>query len=391
MFMPVFLAQPSCEKKFNRLFKGDERLKPKAASIAILGAYPPPTGGVSVHIQRLCRQLDARGVNHVVYNLISNSGNGDNVISVFRWRYFWMLKFAFTAREPVIYLLTSRISTWLFGLFMVKVRKKRVIVRLRNSKLSDCCDRSWWHRWWIKFILSNMSAIVCVSRFLADYSEKIGIDKKKIIYAPGFVPPDVSEYENQNVSSKVWQFAKSHTPLIAANGKVEWYEDQDLYGLDHLVELAFRLKRDYPKIGIVVCFSEFLTEDARYLNQLIQLAEEKGVTHDIFFNTVDGAFIPVLAAADLFVRPTNTDGDANSVREALYLGVPTIASDVVERPDGTVLFSTRKINDFENKVRQVLDNDCYHKSQGKAASSPDWCRHVHNYISFIESAARIQT
>ena len=50
---------------------------------------------------------------------------------------------------------------------------------------------------------------------------------------------------------------------------------------------------------------------------------------------------PALARSSVLLRPTNTDGDAVSVREALWLGVPVIASDVVERPAGTELFRTR--------------------------------------------------
>jgi glycosyltransferase involved in cell wall biosynthesis len=39
------------------------------------------------------------------------------------------------------------------------------------------------------------------------------------------------------------------------------------------------------------------------------------------------------------LRPTATDGDAVSVREALHLGVPVVASDVVERPTGARVFA----------------------------------------------------
>ena len=50
------------------------------------------------------------------------------------------------------------------------------------------------------------------------------------------------------------------------------------------------------------------------------------------FHVKEGPFIPVLRLTDVLLKPTNTDGDAISVREALYLGVPVVASDVVERP-----------------------------------------------------------
>jgi glycosyltransferase involved in cell wall biosynthesis len=48
--------------------------------------------------------------------------------------------------------------------------------------------------------------------------------------------------------------------------------------------------------------------------------------------------LAVVAAADVFVRPTFADGDAVSVREALGLGCPVLASDVGHRPPGVRLF-----------------------------------------------------
>ncbi|MCU1277674.1 MAG: group 1 glycosyl transferase, partial [bacterium] len=48
--------------------------------------------------------------------------------------------------------------------------------------------------------------------------------------------------------------------------------------------------------------------------------------------------LAVVATADLFVRPTLADGDAISVREAIALGRPVIASAVGTRPPEAALF-----------------------------------------------------
>jgi glycosyltransferase involved in cell wall biosynthesis len=62
----------------------------------------------------------------------------------------------------------------------------------------------------------------------------------------------------------------------------------------------------------------------------------------------------VMSESDVFLRPTNTDGDAVSIREALYLGTPVVTSDAVPRPEPCVLFANRDMKDFEKKVRQTL-------------------------------------
>ncbi len=60
--------------------------------------------------------------------------------------------------------------------------------------------------------------------------------------------------------------------------------------------------------------------------------------------------MPLFEYIDIFLRPTNTDGDSLSIREAIYSGIPTIASDIVERPFGTITFKNRVVSDlFEKK------------------------------------------
>jgi glycosyltransferase involved in cell wall biosynthesis len=54
----------------------------------------------------------------------------------------------------------------------------------------------------------------------------------------------------------------------------------------------------------------------------------------------------------IYLRPTRTDGDAVSVREALAAGVAVIASDVVTRPAGV---ATLPISSPQPWLREVLD------------------------------------
>ncbi|HUB08464.1 MAG TPA: glycosyltransferase, partial [Myxococcales bacterium] len=48
-----------------------------------------------------------------------------------------------------------------------------------------------------------------------------------------------------------------------------------------------------------------------------------------------GEVLALLAATDVFLRPTLADGDAISVREALAAGAAVVATSVVPRPAGT--------------------------------------------------------
>jgi glycosyltransferase involved in cell wall biosynthesis len=358
--------------------------KPK---LAIIGAYPPPYGGESNHLRRLCRLLDQRGTDYVLYNSASDAGDGKRVISVRRHRVFWLLNYMLTAKESAIYLMPNRLSTWLIGAFMAAVRGKRVMIRLRNVTLVDLVARGGLGSRLAGFALRQMVGIVCVNRHLADAAATLGVTPDRIHWSPGFLPPGDEVTDREGVAGTVWEFVGKHDPLIAANGKVGWYQGTDLYSLDHLVHLVARLKPDYPGIGLVVCFWHHdEAKDQAYLDKLMQTAADMGVAENILFNTKSGTFVPVLHAAQLFVRPTNTDGDANSIREALYLGTPAIASDVVERPEGTILFRTRDIDDFEEKVRSALKNGENRESRAAPILTPGDRERIDAYLDLLAEA-----
>ena len=81
-----------------------------------------------------------------------------------------------------------------------------------------------------------------------------------------------------------------------------------------------------------------------------------GIDKNFIFITQNYQFYPILMASDLFVRPTNTDGDAISIREALHFRIPSVVSDAVPRPKGTNLFKNRDIHSFTIKVENILEN-----------------------------------
>lgn len=44
----------------------------KTKSVAEIGVYPPPAGGISVHVERLCDRLEQEQVPFIIYD-----GNGE--------------------------------------------------------------------------------------------------------------------------------------------------------------------------------------------------------------------------------------------------------------------------------------------------------------------------
>jgi glycosyltransferase involved in cell wall biosynthesis len=64
--------------------------------------------------------------------------------------------------------------------------------------------------------------------------------------------------------------------------------------------------------------------------------------------------LAIMARSQVFLRPALEDGDSISVREALALGIPVVASSVGTRPTGTILFRNGDIADLLEKIESAL-------------------------------------
>ena len=359
-------------------------VKNRPSDLALVAVYPPPHGGVATHVRRLLPHLEARGIRYTVYNAVSDTESPPTVISVARRRGQWLLGFLVVAKEPVVYLFSHRLAAWVVGALMVSFRGKRLVIRLRNQMLPRLIAVSPWKARLAGWALRRATGVVCVSTALADAARSVGVTEERLIELPGFLPPSEEVHDRSSVAEETWSFLGAHDPVIAANGKISRYDGEDLYGLDLLVELAARLKPDHPKVGIVVCFWDHGPDDEAGLDALLARARELGVADHVLFQTKPGLFVPVLAQANVFVRPTNTDGDANSVREAIYLGVPAIASDVVARPEGTVLFRSRDPDDLLAKVEHTLGVDGSSGEASRRMKERTDAR-LSRYLDYLES------
>jgi len=75
--------------------------------------------------------------------------------------------------------------------------------------------------------------------------------------------------------------------------------------------------------------------------------------------------LAVIAASDLFVRPTLADGDALSLREALALGRRVVATEVGVRPQGAQLVRAGDALDLVRGIEEALERPA---PTGSAAS-----------------------
>lgn len=337
-------------------------LNNKSIEIALLGSYPPPYGGVSIHIQRLKEKLDEIGIITLVYDFSGKGGKKDNDVVLVNRSIKWLVKYFFTAKEKIIH---SHFSDWrirsIIGL--MSFFKKKTIITIHGDSLKQSLDNhNWFKKQIIKFSLKHSSFIIAMNTNIEQLCLNIGVKPTCIAVIPSFIPPTLREDEINEIPQKTWDFIDTHTPIISANAfEIKFNKNEDLYGIDMCIDLCSELVIDFPDLGFIFCLPSI--GNHKYYSKLKERIVEKGIQDKFLFVNKNYQFYPILMKSDIFVRPTNTDGDAISVREALHFNIPVVASDVVSRPKGTILFRNRNIEDFTFMVKRVLNDKNQYKKQ----------------------------
>ena len=311
----------------------------------IYGILPPPFGGVSIHLKRFKKYLGNFGTNFVFVH-----SNNPNQKHAFIKLFFSQLNL----KKNIIHLHGFQTGkNLLFLLFLMFFCRKNVVVTIHNDRfLLNYNSLKNIQKIIAKVFYSNISHIISVNPDL-----KYGfITANKISVIPAFIPPAPDETDIKQLPEIFHEIRCKYKFLITANAfKISFYNNQDLYGIDLSIELMKKIvDSGYKGIGFIYVIPDI--GDYDYYKKMQSLVKKYHLEDYFHFYTTPVAYPIVINMCDLFIRPTNTDGDALSIREALMLKVPAIASNVCIRPEGTILFKNRDIDNLYNKTIYVIDN-----------------------------------
>ncbi len=323
--------------------------------IVQVGPYPEPIGGVSIYIKRMKLYLDLLGITNEVWDL-SNINKGIQGVTNIRFRYV-PFKYLFRPDIKLIHYNICGISYKIYMGFFNRIffkRRKKILTIHGESKDLFVHKRLFVSNHIIMTkSLNSFDVIICVKSGDKEYLRKQGINKP-IYELPAFIFPTEDE-ESETIPQYILNFINSKDFIISANASlIQFYNNQDLYGIDMCIDLIERLNAHRKNVGMVFCIPDI--NNIQYFNKLKKLIENKRIENNFLFVNEKMELYPIIKRSQLFVRPTNTDGDAVSIREALHYKIPTIASDVCARPEGAILFKTRDMDDLYNKTVEVIEN-----------------------------------
>ncbi|HEX5753971.1 MAG TPA: glycosyltransferase family 4 protein [Archangium sp.] len=323
--------------------------------VLLVGDYPPPHGGVAVHVQQLHGYLRERGVETVVLDIGKGGRPAPDVIPVRTPTQYGKRLAGFLREGWTVHVHTSgnNPKSWMLAATAgVRARAPRVIT-LHSGLLPDYLAASVSRRAFARVALAGYSRVVAVSEAVREALARCGVPEEKLVVYPAFCG---SQVRPGRVSPEIEAARARRRPLLAMA-----HHPSPVYGRGLMFRALRMIADELPGVGLAVfgpgTRSEAFLEEARE-HRVEELIEDMGELEH-------SRALALIARCDAFIRPTTHDGDAISVREALALGVPCVASDVCGRPHGTYTFRAGNAVDLAERVHHALE-------QGPAqAVSPD--------------------
>ena len=305
--------------------------------ILLIGSYPPPHGGVSVHVSGIHQQLTAAGVRCEVLN--TNQIRLGLAFGILLLRHAW--------QGWTLHLHTNghNWKSWLLalGCGMAGQSSGGCLLTLHSGMLPAYLGAaSIWRRGLAGLTCLLYTRVICVSPGIRNAIVSLGVPSQRTEIVPACLK---TERPQVTLEPLLRAWIGRHRPLFST---VLFFRPE--YGFDLLVAGLARLRGRYPSFGCLVMGSgEQRAEAERRIH-------ETGLEDNVLIvgDVVHDVCLTLMSMSQVFIRATLEDGDSISVREALSLGVPVVASRVGMRPDGALLFNRGDVEDMVSKIELAM-------------------------------------
>lgn len=223
-----------------------------------------------------------------------------------------------------------------------------------------------------RFMLRRACHVQCISKYLCDRARAYG-HAGNVTLVPNGV--DTSKFKVQSAKFKADD--KDTKIIITVSRLVE------KNGVDVLMEAFAHVLKNIPEAWL------HIVGDGPLRKNLEDLSRKLGIADAVkFFGLVPFDDIPTyLARADIFVRPSRSEGLGTAFLEALAMGIPVIGTRVGGIPDFlehevTGLFSnTDDAEDLAKQINRLLTDEVLHKKISEYGRSLVENRYTWNAIA----------
>lgn len=317
------------EEARTRQAAGAEKSAESALDILIVGPYPPPVGGVSAHIARSASLLIRQGLAVKVLSHYEPRPDVPCVLDGLR-------------RNPLRYFSRIRASDARLVHYHYSTRGSLIAAALGLAMRSPCTRMITVHsptivrdlqrrpRRLARWSLRQFDHVVAVTPEIVDLLRPV-LPDHTICVIPDFVP----QADGGELPPALASFVEAGDVFVAAAWRLKFLPNgDDLYGFDVLAKAFLNVAARSPSVRLVLLVGEEPgRRGRRYLRSLQALLDGGGLGGRYMIE--QGVDLAALLAREVtLVRPTRSDGDAVSIREALRNARQVIATDVAVRPAG---------------------------------------------------------
>ncbi len=322
-------------------------------TVLIVGTIPPPTGGVTIHVSRFLKHLEAREIPYTF------CGISEGPVKILRQ----------VMKHKVIHLHASNSYFRLAFSIVCFLSGKKLIQTIhgdlgRFSRMRNLCDR-------VAVRLSHTPVVINKGSL-----EKAGKLNRRSVLISAFIKPINSEPLPDEILDglKQWKNGLSHIFCANATSPDRDTLGREIYGGSELMKVFSR----QPEKGLIFVdpgghYREIIRGNGRSredesisesesdrvsggTSEKGRINENENLPRNVFYINRPLPFFEILKFSDCYIRATTTDGDSLSVKEALSIGKPVIASDCVDRPEECTLYKTADTGALLQQVAQFSGN-----------------------------------
>ena len=199
-------------------------------------------------------------------------------------------------------------------------------------------------RLFARFVCSLYRRVICVSVAIRTAITSLGVRITRTELSEAYLGVQAT---GAPLDPELENWIRAHAPVLCT---ALFFRPE--YGFDVLLAALRELRGTHPLIGCVVMGDSDHRGNAQRAVSAAGLQSHVLLAGDLRHSDC----VNLIARCNVFVRPTLEDGDSVSVREAVGLGVPVVASEVGTRPPEAILFPCGDPAGLSAKVRLAIEN-----------------------------------